>query len=76
MTKARKLLGVGIGGTAISAICCFTPALVILLGGLGLSAWLAWLDYILLPVLAAFIGLTLFALMRLRRGPETKHPDG
>ena len=76
MTKERKLLGVGIGGTAVTAVCCFTPALVILLGGLGLSAWLAWLDYVLLPLLAAFIALTLYALMRVRRGRKAEHADG
>ncbi len=74
--KARKLLGFGVGGTAVTAVCCFTPALVILLGGLGVSAWLAWLDYILLPLLAAFIALTLFALLRVRREPKVKHRDG
>ena len=30
--KDRKLLRVGLIGTAIAAICCFTPALVLLLG--------------------------------------------
>ena len=74
--KARKLLGVGIGGTAVTAVCCFTPALVILLGGLGLSAWLAWLDYVLLPLLVAFIALTVYALMRVRRGHKAEQADG
>lgn len=70
--REGKLLGVGIGGTAVTAVCCFTPALMILLGGLGLSAWLAWLDYVLLPLLVAFIALTFYALMRARRGPKTE----
>ena len=74
--KARKLLGVGLGGTAVTAVCCFTPALVILLGGLGLSAWLAWLDYLLFPLLAAFIALTLYALMRIRRRQKAEQADG
>jgi len=63
----RKLLGTGIAGTAIAAVCCFTPALVVLLGALGLSAWLAWLDFVLLPALVLFAGLTVFALIRMRR---------
>ena len=66
----RKLLGTGIAGSAVFAVCCFTPALVILLGTIGLSAWLAWLDYVLLPGLALFVGITVFALLRyLRRAP-------
>ena len=60
----RKLLGVGATGTVIAAICCFTPALVVLLGAIGLAAWLAWIDYVLWPALIGFAGLTVFALMR------------
>jgi mercuric ion transport protein len=63
----RNLLGTSIIGTAIAAVCCFTPALVVLLGALGLSAWLGWLDYVLLPALALFAGLTVYALIRMRR---------
>ncbi len=62
----RGLLSISIVGTVIAAICCFTPALVVVLGVLGLSAAVGWLDYILLPALAGFAGLTLFALARLR----------
>ena len=65
--KDRNLLGTGIIGTAIAAVCCFTPALVVLLGALGLSAWLGWLDYVLLPALALFAGLTVYAVIRMRR---------
>ena len=65
--EARKLLGLGVAGTVIAALCCFTPALVLLVGALGLSAAAGWLDYVLLPALAAFAGVTVFALVRLRR---------
>ena len=63
----RTMLRTGIVGSAVAAICCFTPALVLLLGALGLTAWVGWLDYALLPVLALFIALTVVALLRLRR---------
>jgi mercuric ion transport protein len=63
----RTLLGVGLGGSAIAAVCCFTPALVLLLGAVGLSAWLAWLDYVLLPALLLFLGITAYALLRRRQ---------
>lgn len=39
----------------IAAICCFTPVLVILFSGLGLSWMAAYLDYVLLPALALFL---------------------
>ena len=70
----RKLLSTGIIGSAFTAICCFTPALVVLLGAAGLSAWLAWLDYVLLPALLLFLGLTAFAAVRLQRGRKAEGP--
>jgi mercuric ion transport protein len=63
----RKLLRTGIWGSVIVAICCFTPVLVIALGFVGLSAWLGWIDYVLFPLLAAFLGLTAYALWRRQR---------
>ena len=67
MTNNKKLLCTGAGGTIVVALCCFTPLLVVLLGAVGLSAWLGWLDYVLFPALGAFILLTLYALYRQRR---------
>ena len=60
----RTLLRTGIIGTLVAAVCCFTPALVVLLGAVGLSAWLGWLDYVLLPALALFLVITAYALVR------------
>ncbi len=67
----RKLFGVGSGGTIFAAICCFTPALVILFGFAGLSAFVGWLDYGLFPLLFASMGLVAYALyLRFnRQGP-------
>lgn len=62
-----RLLGTGIVGTTIVALCCFTPGLVVLLGAIGLGAALGWLDIVLLPALAFFIGLTGYALWRRRQ---------
>ncbi|MGH6898018.1 MAG: mercury resistance system transport protein MerF [Geminicoccaceae bacterium] len=63
----KKLLCTGAAGSVTAAICCFTPALVLLLGAVGLSAWLAWLDYVLLPALILFLGITVYALIRIQR---------
>jgi mercuric ion transport protein len=62
----RSLLRVGICGTAVAALCCFTPVLVVLLGAVGLSAVIGWLDYVLLPALVLFVGLTTFAFWKRR----------
>lgn len=63
----QNLLRIGIIGTLVAALCCFTPLLVILLGVVGLSAVVGYLDLVLLPALAAFILLTIYALWK-RRG--------
>ncbi|MEW6319808.1 MAG: mercury resistance system transport protein MerF [Acidobacteriota bacterium] len=60
------LLKAGIAGTIVAALCCFTPVLVVLMTAVGLSAWIGWLDYMLIPALAVFVGLTLYAWRRRR----------
>lgn len=60
----KKLLKTGIIGSVILAICCFTPILVILLGVIGLSAIVGWLDYVLLPGLGVFLAITGYALWK------------
>ncbi len=65
--KKSTLLTTGIIGSIIAALCCFTPVLVILLGAVGLVAWVGHLDAVLMPLLAFFIGLTLYALFRKER---------
>lgn len=62
----RTLLKTGITGSVIAAICCATPVLVIALGVLGLSAWVGWLDYVLIPALVIFVGITIYAWRRRR----------
>lgn len=66
----QTLLKTGIVGTVIAALCCFTPVLVILLGAVGLSAWLGWLDYVLLPALVVFVGITIYALRQKQVGAK------
>jgi len=69
--KKSTLLKTGIVGSAIAALCCFTPVLVILFGAVGLVAWVAYLDYVLMPALIFFVGLAIYAAMRRRQ--ESNH---
>ena len=71
--REKKLLRAGSIGTAIAAICCFTPALVVLLGFVGLSAIIGWLDYGLFPILFASMGMVAYALY-LRSGRKGPSP--
>lgn len=63
----KTLLRVSVIGTVLVALCCFTSVLIIGLGVVGLSAINGYLDYVLLPALALFICLTVFALHRKRQ---------
>jgi mercuric ion transport protein len=66
-----ELLKVGMIGAAIAAICCFTPALVVLPGALGLSRLAGMVDNMLLPALRFFAGLIVYALTgKSRAAPE------
>ena len=46
---------------------CVTPALVALLAAVGVSGSMGWLDYVLLPAMAVFAGLTIYAVVCRRR---------
>lgn len=72
----KTLLRASVVGTAVVALCCFTPILVILLGMVGLSAFTGYLDYVLLPALAVFIGLTIYAVRRKRSADACCTPTG
>ena len=70
--KDRTLFRSGIIGSIVAAVCCGTPALAVVLGALGLSAWLSWADYVIVPGLVAFIALTGYGLYRRRRRDERR----
>lgn len=62
--RNESLLRVGLAGTTIAALCCFTPVLVVLASVVGLSAVVGYMDYVLLPALLFFVGLSLYAIRR------------
>lgn len=59
--KQRTLLKTGIIGSLIAALCCVTPLLAVLLGAVGLAAFIGYLDYVLMPALVVFLGVTAYA---------------
>lgn len=67
----KALLTTGVIGTVLAALCCFTPVLVVLLGAVGLSAVVGYLDVVLLPALAIFVGITIYALWRRKQRTNT-----
>lgn len=59
-----NLTKLGLVGTVVTALCCFTPILVILFGTLGLSWLVGYLDYFFFPLLFLFVGITIYAFLR------------
>jgi mercuric ion transport protein len=64
MDRHTRLFRIGIAGTAFAALCCVTPILSVILGALGVAAWIGYADYVLFPALAAFAGLAVYAWRR------------
>ena len=59
----RSLIATGAIGALLAAICCSTPLLTLVLGAIGLTAWLTKAEYVIILVLflgAALLGLGLY----------------
>lgn len=78
MKNPKTLLRASVFGTVVVALCCFTPVLVVVFGAVGLAALIGYLDYVLFPALAFFLGLTCYAVWRKKKydaccnSPSTK----
>jgi mercuric ion transport protein len=66
MPGDRTLTATGGVGAAIAAICCATPLLAVVLGTLGLTAWLAKADHVVIPALLISLALVGVGLYRQR----------
>ena len=67
MNKYKKTFIASLAGTIIVAVCCFTPFLVIILGAIGLSVIVPYLDVILLPALFLLIIVTVISYIKWRK---------
>ncbi len=71
MDRNTKLIGTGIAGALLAILCCGTPILAAALAALGLAAYVAKLDYVLIPVFLASVALIVFGIVR-SRGQQSK----
>ena len=62
--RDRTLITTGLVGAVVAAVCCATPLLVVVFGAVGLTAWLAKADYVLMPALILCLALVAFGLYR------------
>jgi len=63
---SSKMFKTGVLGGIVTAICCFTPILVIIFSAVGLTAAIKYLDFVLFPMLGIFIVLAVVGLIKLR----------
>lgn len=70
--QSKRLLWTGLIGSAVVAVCCATPMLVILLGLVGLGVITGYLDAVLLPALAVFLGLAVYGGFRYRQAKPAR----
>jgi mercuric ion transport protein len=60
----NSLFRIGIIGTVLAALCCFTPLLVVVLTAAGMAHVIPRLDPVLLPVMVSFAAFTFWAYSR------------
>jgi len=67
------LITTGVVGGVLAAVCCATPLLAVVFGAVGLTAWLAKADYVLIPALIICLGLIGVGLYRRRVRQDAAH---
>jgi len=66
MWRDRWLI-LGVIGAVLTCLACLTPALVLLLGAIGLGALTGGLDLLVFPLLVGFAGFTVYRYRQVRR---------
>ena len=69
----NKLVVFGGIGTAIAALCCFTPLLVWGVTAIGAAALVSYLDYALWPLLILFGAMTYIGIQQVQK---RRHASG
>ena len=62
-----RWLVLGVIGAASACLACLTPALVLLMGAIGLGALTGRLDLVVLPLLIGFAGFAVYRYGQIRR---------
>jgi mercuric ion transport protein len=67
--EPNKCLWIGGVGAVVTALCCFTPILVIALAAIGAASLVAYLDAVLFPLLAFFLFVAGYGWLCARKRP-------
>ena len=62
--RDRTPITTGAVAAMVAFVCCATPVLAVVLGAVGLTAWPAKADYVLIPALIVCLGVIGVALYR------------
>jgi mercuric ion transport protein len=62
-----RWLVLGVIGAVLTCLACLTPALVLLLGAIGLGALTGRLDLVVLPLFIAFAAFAMYWYRQVRR---------
>ncbi|MGX9984717.1 mercury resistance system transport protein MerF [Methylobacterium fujisawaense] len=73
--KDRVLVRTGIAGAVVAALCCATPFLAVGLGAVGLAAWAAKADYVLIPILVLSVSLVGIGLYQTKKSKSPTVSD-
>ena len=57
------MLRIGLIGSVVTGICCFTPLLIWVFGAFGLMSVLPWVDKFLLTFFGFFLGLLILSAL-------------
>jgi mercuric ion transport protein len=63
---SATLITTGVVSAVVAAVCCATPLLAIVFGAVGLAAWVAKADYVLIPALILCVAIIVLGLYRTR----------
>lgn len=73
--KLKNRFIAAIVGTILVALCCFTPILVIIVAGVGLSLFIPYLDFILFPALFFMLILSFASYKRWKNGENNSDTE-
>lgn len=72
MNKSKNIFVSALIGTILTAICCFTPVLVIAAGAIGLSMLIPYLDLALFPALGILFIITVVSYIRWKKADRKR----
>jgi hypothetical protein len=65
--NAKRQCIIGILGSITTVLCCVTPVFAFLLVGIGLAAFIPYLDFLLVPLFCLFLAIGSYGWLQHKR---------